>query len=522
MLASSSWRPPSLAVPVVPVVLVALVALGVLVVLGGARTVRASDDGDEEGAKGAGVAGGRAALALSRVLAAVDDGNPAVAAAVARAAAAARRATAAGAWSDPFFAVGPDEYTLGDDPPMIRYQLSQAIPLPGKLAPRVEAARAQTKIAAANVEVARRQLRVAAIQLFLRALYVDSALVANASQRQILDEVIASAEGRYITGGASAHHDVLIATAERATLERDALSLARERAVLLAQIDELMGLEPGDPSRLLIDDHADEAAVPASFATALGTQPELAVATMGVEVAAARSRAADVSALPDLVVQGMAMQSLMEEEPSSIGAMVGLSVPVQLWWKQLPQAEAAARERTAWEIERRQLELRLRAEWREAETRLKTAADTLELYDEKIKPATDAAVESSRAAYAAQGAPLIEVLTVLRARTQVDLERAAAALDVRLARVRLTNLLAMPSLLILAPSTPTLFSPSMGGGARMGGMGAGTGAAGMGSMGQARPRPVDVGGGMTLPSTLEEPMDEAGDEGAVMIEMGGM
>lgn len=436
------------------------------------------------------------ALSLSEVLAAVEAGSPPpVAAARARAGAAELRADAAGAWNDPFVAVGPDEYTLGADPPVVRYQISQAIPLPGKLAPRVDAARAQTRIAEANVEVARRQLRVSAIQLFLRATYVDRALVANQTQRKILAEVIASAEARYVTGGASAHHDVLLATAERATLERDALSLARERAVLLAQLDELMGQEPGDPGRRLVDDRADDATLPASLGDALSAQPELSMAWNGIEAAEARRRAASVAALPDLVVQAMAMQSFMPDEKSNIGAMVGVSVPIQYPWKQGPLADAAAREKNAWEIERRQLELRLHAEWREAQTLLKTAEDTLVLYDEKIAPATDAALESSKAAYAAQSAPLVELLSVLRSSTSVELERAAAELDVRLARVRLVHLLAMPTPLLLAPRAPTLF------GASMGAMGAG--GMGKGGMAEGRMRPVRMGSGMAPQSTLD-------------------
>jgi outer membrane protein, heavy metal efflux system len=457
------------------------------------------------------------AVVLSQVLADIEGQSPAVLAAAERALAAERRADAAGAWSDPFVAIGPDEYALGAEPPMLRYQISQAIPLPGKIAPRVDAARAQTRMAEANVALARRQLRVLAIQLFVRALYVDEALAANAALRGTLDEIVTSAEARYATGAAAAHHEVLLAVAERATLERDALALARERAVLLGQIDELRARAPGDPRRRLVDD-SGELTVPASFEDAVAAQPELAAAALGVEVAEGRRRTAAVAALPDLIVQGMAMQSFMPEvEPSTIGAMIGISVPIQFPWKQGALADAAARERSAWEVELRQLELRLRAEWQEAETRLKAAEDTLRLYDEKIAPATAAAVDSSLAAYAAQGAPLFEVLNVVRAGTTVELERAAAALDVRLAQVRLANLLSMPTALLLAPSSPTLFGGT-GGGRGMGGMAGSMGSMGgpaARGMGDGR-RPIRMGSGMT-PGGLEMSGGE-GDAGG----MGGM
>lgn len=450
---------------------------------------------------------GSDALVLSRVLADVAANNPAVAAAQQRAGAAADRADAAGAWGDPFVALGPDEYTLGPDPPVMRYQISQAIPLPGKLGPRVDAARAQARMAAATVELARRQRRVAAIQLFLRALFLDRALVANASLTATLDEVIASAEARYVSGGASAHHDVLLAMAERATLQRDGLALARDRAVLLAQLDELAGRPPGDRARALVDDGADQAPVPSSFEDALAGQPERAAIISGVDAAAARRRVASVAALPDVVVQVMAMQPLMPEEKANVGAMIGVSVPLFFPWKQGPLVDAAIGEQAAWAIEDGQLELRLRAEWQEAHTRLRSAQDTLALYDDKIVPATAAALESSKSAYAAASAPLVELLSVMRASTAVQLERAAATLDVRLAQVRLTHLLSMPSTTVLAPSSPTLFGASMGGT---------SGASGMASMGGARMRPVRIGDGMP-PSTLE-----TGDGDGDANGMGGM
>ena len=445
-------------------------------------------------------------MTLSEVLADVDANSPVVAAAVERVRAARHRADAAGAWGDPFVAVGPDEYTLGTDPPMLRYQISQAIPLPGKLSPRVDVAFAQTRGAEAAVEVARRQLHVAALELFLRARYLDRALEANVTQRKTVDDVVASAEARYVSGGSSAHHDVLIGLAERATLQRDALVFSRERAVLLAQLDELAGRAPGDPQRQLIDDAADGSDIPPSLKDALSAQPELLAARIGVEFAEARRRSAAVAALPDLVVQAMAMQSFMPDEPSNIGAMIGISVPIWFPWKQGPLADAATSDKAAWEVDRRQLELRLRASWEEAHTRLASSEETLALYDEKIGPATTAALESSKAAYASQGAPLSELLAVVRASTTVELERAAAALDVRLARARLANLLSMPSTIVLAPSAPTLFAPAMAGSA-MGSMNK--------AMGADRMRATRLGSGMT------PVLDQGGGDGDGAA-MGGM
>lgn len=404
-----------------------------------------------------------AELRLEALLDEVQEGSPAVVAARQRAQAWAQREGAAGAWSDPFVAVGPDEYTLGIHPPVVRYQLAQTVPLPGKLSPRVDVARARTQAAQELVSLEQRRVALAATQLFLRGLWLDRALQSNAAQRVVLEDLVHASEARYAAGAASAHHDVLLAQAERAVLARDGLALERERSVLLDQLDELRGLPAQGPARRLIDGPAaSEAAAPA-LEDALTAQPELLLAQAALSSAQAQVRAADVAGLPDLVVQAMAMQSFMEGESSNVGAMVGLSVPLFFPWKQQPERDAARTEQSAVDTARRALELRLRAEWQEAERAEKSAQDTLALYEGDILPATAAAVESSKNQYATQGAPIRELLGVLRAQAAVELERFGAALDVRLARARLRWLLSSPPLLQLSPSAPTLFPSSMGG-----------------------------------------------------------
>lgn len=450
-----------------------------------------------------------APLKLSDVLAEVEARSPVLLADQARKDSLLRAADGTGWWDEPFLAVGPDEVSLSEPMPVVRAQLSQLIPFPGKRSARAAALTEQADAARAANGATLRGLRVAATQVFLRALFVRQALATNALLQQAVREVQASAAARY-TSGSGGHHDALLAGAELAVLERDALALDRSLRGALVALDELRGRAPTTEPEFpeLVDDVTP--AVAASFEDAVAAQPELAAADARVRAAEADERARSLAAWPDMTVQLMWMQSFMAEEPSNAGAMVGVSVPLFAPWKQGALTDSARLLAAAEQRDVEALRLRLRAEWEQAQLELRTATETRALYVDKILPATKLALESSETAYAAREAPLVELLSVIRAWHQVSLESEAARLDVRLASLRLAELLSQPAVMRLAPTTPTLFGAGAGG---MGGMSS------MPSMGAAGAMPARMGAGMAAPA----PGLVVGDEGAGgMSGMGGM
>lgn len=288
-------------------------------------------------------------LRLSAFVAEVEDQNPNVSAAELRTRAARERIGPARSLPDPFVAIGIDEIALGAADqdggrgwprPVLRYQANQSVPVGAKRRARGDVAAANAEVVGASVQVLRRTLRVAASQTFLRALYIQHALETNAKLVQTVDDVISAAEARYVTGG-SAHHEVLLANAERAVLRRDALVLERTLSVLHAEMNELRGRAADDTPPHLIDDGDERRRVTLSFGAALARQPELRVADEAVDAAQTRERLAKTAGYPDFSVQVMAMQSLSPGMPSNLGAMVGLSVPIFWKRKQAPGIKAA-------------------------------------------------------------------------------------------------------------------------------------------------------------------------------------
>jgi hypothetical protein len=105
-----------------------------------------------------------------------------------------RSSTASGPHGpDPFVAIGPDGFAEGRrGAEMVRYQVSQTIPFPGKRGARGAAASERTASAEADVATLERQLTVVATQAFYRLLHVQGALELN---RELTD-LVADAEAR--------------------------------------------------------------------------------------------------------------------------------------------------------------------------------------------------------------------------------------------------------------------------------------------------------------------------------------
>lgn len=444
-------------------------------------------------------------LKLEAYVEQVRSAHPSIQAAKFRAEAQEQRVAPAGAWEDPFFAVGPDDKPFEGDGGGIRFQLSQAIPFPGARGARKEAARGRAEASRQDSVAQERSLRVIAIQTFLRALYVRKAIRLNSENRKLIENMIQSTKARYRTGDPT-HHDWLLARVEHSLLQVEDLRLERDRKISDRLLNELRdrpqelekeALELAEP------DFEKAAKAPSEDLEALlRDQPELGALDSTVISWEAEARAARKSFIPAFVVQGMAMTG-HGEEPGEWGLMVGINLPLFAGARQSNLARAADYEKEAALFERRALENRLRNEAKDAMEELRSARDVVSLYVKEVIPATEIAVKDAQAGYSARRLALSELLDTLRVRKSQNLELAAARMDLLLSEVRLRDLLAAPPLLRLAPGRPTLF--------------------GRGAMGEPMGGPIRMGSGMSG-ALRKTPQRGMGDQGAAsgMSGMGGM
>ncbi|MBI1860910.1 MAG: TolC family protein [Deltaproteobacteria bacterium] len=405
-------------------------------------------------------------LSLESFLTEVKQSNPTLQSVQFQAEALRHRVGPSQAWDDPFFAIGPDQIPLdGSGGSMLRFQLSQTIPFPGKSGAKGVAAEQRFSAAQAGAETATREITVLATQAFYRAFFNQRSIELNKNLKSLLSGAVESTRARYQTGDAS-HHDWLLARVELSVLEVERLRLDREGHTLRALLNELRNRPPELPIKIapvVFGDLVNEAPPD------LNAQPELKALEASVSLSEAERRYARLSYFPDFVLQGMAMTPTamdgMGGQKSSWGVMVGVSLPLYFWGKQTELSAAAENSRSAALAEKRGLENRLNSEIIDAQEQLKTARDVITLYKTEVLPSTEIALENAKVGYAAKRLPLTQFIDTLKVKRTQELEFLAAQIDGRLAQTRIRELLSSPPTLRLAPSRPTLFggmaAPSM-------------------------------------------------------------
>lgn len=413
-------------------------------------------------------------LRLDAYLAEVEAANPVITSARRRASAASHRAGPAGVPADPFVAVGPDAIpTRGGNPGLVRYQVSQAIPFPGKLRAAAEAVAERSEAASADADTVVREVRLSAVQTFYRTFHNQRSIELVDDLRKLVDEAVASGKARYETGSPS-HHEWLLARADLGVLDTERTRLESARGALVAQMNELRD-QPPDASlgELAAEDLLAPGGAQASGPVEGSSSPELRSLDAILRATDADRRSARLGYLPDFVLQGMAEQPIgsMNEEKPMWGAMVGVSVPVFWRWKQDELLAAADREREAAAAEQRALINRLRAEEVAARRDWQATRQVVELYEKSVLPLTELALDSARTGYALGRVSLSDFIATARVHRTQQLELLAARIDVALAKARIENPLSAPPLLRLAPATPTLFGGGMGGGMSSGASG---------------------------------------------------
>lgn len=397
------------------------------------------------------------ALSLDSYLKQVDEANLAIRSIDAQAQGQTHRVKPAGTWDDPFIAGGPDELPFGGSGGVIRYQLSQNIPFPGKLSSRQEAASKRAEVAQANAHTTRREVKIDAMQIFLQNYFNLQALKLNEQINQLLTDITRIEKARYRTAG-SGHHSYLLARAEQGILNTEKTQLVRRKKALWNSLNLLRNSDAASPEvELILPEIPVSYALPA-LDKLLEGQPELLAAMRTVEYAQAELSSANKAVLPDFMVQGMVMQSMHGTEPSNYGFMAGINMPLFWWRKQSEIVHAVEREKEASLYQKDQLVRELQNEYRDACNEFETAKINLDLYEKEILPMTRMALVSSKTDYMAGRVSIREYLDVVRASRQQELDHLAVRLDLYLTRMRVENLLSAPPMQRFSPGRPTLFN----------------------------------------------------------------
>jgi outer membrane protein TolC len=314
---------------------------------------------------------------------------------------------------------GSDEVDNAQD-----VELSQALPFPGKLGLRGDAALAAADAAGANVDAERVKLAALASGLFDAHWLASRGLESAREQRSLVDALHEAALARY-AAGRGAQADVLAAETESAMLEHRELELETELRISRQRINTLLHRAPDAelpaPPRELdaAPAPAHELDADALVAQALAQRPELRALAAAVRERELSVALAHREYLPDFTLRG-AYEGSWQETPLKPFVGVELNVPIQLERRAaaVDEAEAAlARQRSL----ARRAEDRVRLDVTGAVERLREAQHLLDLSRARLLPAARDRASVVRASYSSGEATLLEVVEAERSLRAAEL-----------------------------------------------------------------------------------------------------
>jgi outer membrane protein TolC len=359
---------------------------------------------------------------------AVLDRNPSLESVRQAWSAALARYRQAGAYDDPMLmaSFAPLSIAASHVPFGFEVELSQRIPLGGKLDAQATLAAAQAEAAASDFALARVKLALITSELYddyvaaVRSLEIQAehlALVATLKENVVV---------AYESGNASAQ-DTLQAEAELARLDYQRTQYETQRDVAVAQINALLHR---DPSAALPEPppappgQAESELDAEALRQEILHRPEVEAARAQVRVARAREAAAESEFYPDLNV-ATSYSSMWSMPEHRWMAGVAINVPLQQGRRRGAVEEASAM-RAASESDVQSMIDAARGELAIALRQLQQARRAVQLYEQRLVPIARDRIEAARAGYVVSENTFMTVIEAERALRAAELELAMA------------------------------------------------------------------------------------------------
>jgi len=378
--------------------------------------------------------------ALARFVADVLEHNPGLKARGLDRESARREASAAGLYPDPQFAIMVDNVPerMGGDMPMVRYQVSQMVPWPGKLALMEQAMARKTDGRAAIARVRALDLEQEAKRAYLMLCFNSGLRQVNQRSRELLTTIAEAALARY-SAGTGGHHEVVRAEVERNAIDVEAIDLEGERVSTVAMMNALRNSSAETPIvDPILPDAADLGVIPALAELtrlAEASRPELDSMRAMQREEETMASLARRERLPDFMASVWYNQNI--GGPDAGGLMVGATLPLFNIKRQNRRAQAADLRAASAEEDLRAMRAMIGFEVSDARRRLVTASRSLELILNVAAPRAMQSFSSSLSAFSAGTVDIVGVMdawralqTVEQARIQSLIARATAIADV--------------------------------------------------------------------------------------------
>jgi outer membrane protein TolC len=359
--------------------------------------------------------------------------NPSIEAARQGWRAAIARVRQSGTFDDPMVNLELAPLSVGSSTARLGYTatVSQKLPWPGKLGLEESVAKAEAEAARSDFEAARRELALTASLLYDQYFVAVRSLEINEQHVALMRALKAGALAQFESGRASAQ-DPLQAEAELTHMEHDAVTLASERDVTIAQMNELLHRDPALPLPPPTKDVALSAPPDVRDAGRLGQQaatgrPEVEAARLHARAEQVRAERAERESYPDVTVS-TSYNSMWDTPEHRWMVGLGFNLPVQLGRRRGAVEEGNAA-RARFESEATSLADKARTEVTVALQRLEEAGHILHLFEERLVPVARDQVDAARAGFIASRNDFVAVVAAEKNLRSVELDYQMARAD---------------------------------------------------------------------------------------------
>lgn len=351
--------------------------------------------------------------------------NPSLEAAQQATLAALARIRQAGSWPEPMVELGvaPLSVVSSRAPVGVELSLSQQFPWFGKRGTEQAAARADAEAMKSDYQVLRRELALTAFGLCIDYFLLTQSLSINAAHRDLLKLLNEHATAQLATGRGSPT-DAFAAERELAQLEQEKLTVAAQREVTVAELNELFHRAPElplpPPPAALQLAKAEELPLSRLQSEAAAQRSELTAGAQRIQAETSREARAAREGYPDIALS-TSYNSMwgMPEHRWMMGAV--FSVPLSFDKRAGMRDEARAR-RNEVESDLTRTRDAVRTQVFVSLKQLVAARSNLSLFEARLLPLAQRQLEAARAAFTSSQLPLSAVLEAERNSRRTELE----------------------------------------------------------------------------------------------------
>jgi outer membrane protein TolC len=380
-------------------------------------------------------------LSLFQLVEEVESRNPSLQAMVAAWQAAAQRFPQVVSLEDPTFMAmaAPASFESDQVEGAYALQLNQKVPWFGKRAARGRQAQAEANAAYSDVQDNRLQLAEATQAAFFDYYLARHHLNLNRQNLDIIKQFHATAQSKYQTNQGT-QQDVLQADVELANQERRRIEIERMDRVAIARINTLLRREPFavlPPPPTELPAPSTKFDVDTLQQQALSQRPDLAGLAAKVQSAEAAVTMACKDYYPDMEVFGRYDTFWQPASTQSdLRPQVGITINVPIYRDRLNAAVRQAiselnQRRAEYDQRRLDVQYEVATDFEQVEE----SRQTLQLYAERLLPATEQNVAAARANYDVNKSSFLELATAQRQLIELheQHEDALVAYHIRLA-----------------------------------------------------------------------------------------